>query len=85
MGCVQLEAGERTPAGISSCCCQVCGGSSLATSHSYILPLFGGFWYLYFLLSPSFLYFQMGVAPSPTHFRQIKFQLLSFINVRMCH
>ena len=34
---------------------------------------FWGFWFLYFLFSPYFLYFQMGVAPSPTHFRQIKF------------
>ena len=42
MRCVWLEAGERTPAGISSCCCQVCEGSSLATSHSYIFPLFLG-------------------------------------------
>ena len=42
MGGVWLEAGERTPAGISSCCCQVCGGSSLATSHSYIFPFFWG-------------------------------------------
>ena len=39
---------------------------------TYFLFL-GGIGFCIFCFSPYFLYFQMGVAPSPTHFRQIKF------------
>ena len=49
-----------------------CVGAPLLPPLLHISSFWGVLVFVFFVFS-LFLYFQMGVAPSPTHFRQIKF------------